>query len=78
MIDYESEDVVLTRMIEGSSADLSDIANLPPAREDFDLQSLEVENEEADVNTEEEAITPAPEFVTSKKNMIHLKLHMRN
>lgn len=61
--------MILTRIIEGYSADLSDLADLPPCSEDFEMPRFEEESEIAESANEEEEcfIMPVPEFVTTKK-----------
>lgn len=64
---HESEDVVLTRIIQGYSADISELANLPQARDDLDILTSEVDIE-VDFDIEERTfLTPVPEIVTAKK-----------
>lgn len=61
MIDYNCEDGILTRIIEGHSANLSDIANLPPANEEFD----ETDDIKDVKDTEEHDIANTPLYHSS-------------
>lgn len=78
MINHESEDVILTRIIEGNSADISELADLPQTHDDLDILTSEVDIEVYSDIEERTFLTPLPKIVTAKKRYDSLIVHLKD